>query len=83
MAFLTVKEIADALGTDAKKVGDWIASGELAAINIARNPRGARPRWRILASEWERFLAARQSQPPAPTPPRKKRKDSGVTQYYS
>lgn len=80
--FWTVKEIAEALGTDQKKIGDFIAKGDLVAYNIARNAQGARPRWRILQSEFERFLAARQSTPPAPPATRRKRK-SDVVAFYS
>ena len=61
MSFLTVPQLAESLGCDQQKIIEWIARGELIAVNIASNPRGARPRWRILPSEWERFLAARQS----------------------
>jgi Helix-turn-helix domain len=78
---LTVPQIAEILKTDQKKVGKLIKSGELVAINIAHNPRGVRPRWRVLQSEFERFLAARQTQPPAPKTTRK-RKAEGVIEYF-
>ena len=81
MSFLTVPQLAESLGCDQQKIIEWIARGELIAVNIASNPRGARPRWRILPSEWERFLAARQSQPPAP-PARRKKRDSAVIEFY-
>jgi hypothetical protein len=81
MSFFTVPQIAEMLGTDQKKVIGWIDSSELVAINIAKNPRGARPRWRILQSEFERFLQARQSQPATPTPPRR-RKPEGVIEFF-
>jgi Helix-turn-helix domain len=80
--FYTVPKLAEALGTDQDKVLSFIRSGELAAVNIARNPQGARPRWRISQQELDRFLASRQSQPPAP-PAKRKRKPEGVIEFYS
>ena len=81
MNWHTVPALAEALGCDQQKIIEWIARGELVAINIASNPRGARPRWRVAHSELERFLAARQSQPPAP-PAKRKRTNPAIIEYY-
>ena len=56
--YLTVRQLADDLGCDPRKVLVWIRAGELAAVNIAERATG-RPRWRIPREAWERFLAAR------------------------
>jgi hypothetical protein len=79
--FFTVPQLAEEAKVDQQKLIEWIGNGELIAINVASNPKGQRPRWRVLESEWKRFLQARQSSPPAPPVTRRKR-DAGVTKFY-
>jgi hypothetical protein len=55
-------EIARLANVDVEAVYGWIASGQLAAFNAARNPRG-RPRWRITVEAWEAFKATRSNRP--------------------
>lgn len=83
--FMTVRELSEALGCDPGKVLCWIASGELAALNIAERATG-RPRWRIPREAWERFQAARsnrKSDPPRRQARRQPRgPDQQIKAYY-
>ena len=53
-AALTVKQVAAALQVKDDVVLRKIKSGELIACNI--NPGGIRPRWRIMESEFNRYV---------------------------
>jgi len=66
----TVPDLAEQLGVSRHKVLAWIASGELSALNVAAATT-SRPRWRISQDALDRFLSARQSRPPAVSPPPK------------
>ena len=57
--YYTPREAAEVLGTDDEQVLSWIHGGELAASNVARDPKGKRPRWRIAEADLGRFLLAR------------------------
>lgn len=63
-------QLAKIWGIKPDKILAWIASGELRAINMATR-RDGQPRWRIEASEAERFKLSRSSSPP-PKPVRRK-----------
>jgi len=81
-AFLTTAEIADELGIDQGKVTDWIANGDLQAVNVALVSGGVKPRWRVRREAFEQFIVSRQSQT-APSPaPRRKRREETVTEYH-
>lgn len=58
MKFLTVKDIASALGVNASKVTMWIHTGELPAVNVAAR-EGGKPRWRVTESEFNDFAQRR------------------------
>lgn len=62
-SFITPNQLAKTLGIKADKVLAWIRSGQLVAINVAENPNGQRPRWRIDQDEVTRFLKSRQTKP--------------------
>jgi excisionase family DNA binding protein len=79
-AYLTTKEVAELLAVDIGKVCDWIANGDLPAVNVALVSGGVKPRWRISRESFDQSLARRQSNQPV-TAPRKKREVSG-TAYY-
>ncbi len=79
--FLTTAEVANELGVDVGKITDWIAQGDLQAVNVATLSGGIRPRWRISRAAFDQFVASRQSQNATPTP-RKKRQVESVTQYH-
>lgn len=63
---IPLPEVAEALGVSSRTVGYWIATGALRAVNLSRDPRSRKPRWRVLADDLERFLAARSTAPPPP-----------------
>lgn len=66
-AFYTVSELAALLRVKDSKIHAWIASGELAAFNVATK-RGCKPRWRISHEAFTAFQAARAAVPkPAPS----------------
>lgn len=79
-AFLTTRQIAEMLGVDVGKVGDWLASGDLVGVNVATNAGGIRPRWRISRQALDAFLAARQTHKPLPSPGHRRQKE--VATYY-
>ncbi|QDU30293.1 Helix-turn-helix domain protein [Anatilimnocola aggregata] len=59
----TVAQAAELLSVTADRITDWIAAGELTAINIGIKANGGRPTWRISEVELQRFLQCRQSTP--------------------
>lgn len=58
---LSTGELALRYGVAREKVHHWIDSGELRALNVASNPRGQRPRWRITLEAVAAFEQARSS----------------------
>lgn len=51
----------------------WIHTGQLRAVNIAKDPNGQRPRWRILEEDLAAFEATRSTSDtvaPRPSTPR-------------
>ncbi len=69
---LTVRQVCERLGVNASKVGIWIRSGELRALNVALR-KSNKSRWRILPADLAAFEAAR-STPPHTTPSTRRRK---------
>ena len=55
----TVPELAHRWRVSCDKVRGWLARGELVGINIAADPLGRRPRWRIRESDVVEFEARR------------------------
>jgi excisionase family DNA binding protein len=58
---LSVKQVCQQLGVGPKTVLFWIASGQLVATNVAKNPAAKRPTYRIAASALERFSLTRRA----------------------
>jgi hypothetical protein len=79
-----VREAAEIADVEDETILFCISSGDLIAVNMARNPNGQRPRWRIPESELAKFLLRRRTQAavPEPKPTRKPRRDSGVVEFY-
>jgi hypothetical protein len=77
----TVKQIAERFHVGDHAVLGWIANGELAAVNVARDMAGERPRWRISAEALERFELARMAKPPLPRAPLRRRA-AGAIEFY-
>jgi len=79
---LTPPEIARGrYGCKVDKVLDWIKSGELRAINIAQDPNGERPRYRVYLSDLEDFERRRASAPLPQTPQRRKPRRADEAAY--
>jgi len=77
---LRPREVAERLVVRVDVVLAWIKRGELRACNVAQRA-GGRPRWRILESDLQTFLASRAAQPPAPAVRRRKR-DCKIVEYF-
>ena len=77
--FLTVTQAAERLGVAPGKILHWIGAGELSAIDTSA-ARNQRPRWRIDPVDFQQFLAARRTVPPA-KPVRNRRKMTDVTEF--
>ncbi|MEX2214006.1 MAG: helix-turn-helix domain-containing protein [Phycisphaeraceae bacterium] len=77
---LTPPQVAEALGVNPTKIIDFIRSGELRAVNLARR-ESRRPRWRILRTDLETFIAGRSSQRPMPAK-RVRRRDMTAPDRY-
>jgi len=77
----TPKELASRWGTYVEKVVAFIRSGELPAFNVA-SPASKRPRYRVLATEVERFeretRAVARPTAPRPEPTRRRRKKAAL-----
>lgn len=67
------REVGERLGVKAAKVISWIVNGELAAINVAANPKGKRARWRISPEALQAFENRRSSKPAQAAPVARRR----------
>ncbi|MFH1269018.1 MAG: helix-turn-helix domain-containing protein [Planctomycetota bacterium] len=72
VSHLSPPQAARQRGISVNKVHEWIASGELRAVNMATKP-GGRPRWKIDVADLEAF-EERRANTPAPKPSRRRRK---------
>lgn len=61
--FLSVKQCATLLGIRTHGVLSLINSGELRAVDVSLHP-GGRPRWRIMAEDFDGFISRRMKRPP-------------------
>jgi hypothetical protein len=78
---LTPPEIARRYRVGTKKVISWIATGELAALNLASSS-STRPRYSVTPEALEEFEVARRVIPEAgPVRRRRRRLPSGVKQF--
>lgn len=76
-----VPHLADDYAVSQHTVLNWIARGELEAVNVARKP-GGRPSWRISREALARFEAARAATPrQAPTRTRRQ-KPADVIEFF-
>jgi hypothetical protein len=76
----TVPQLARQWGLDPHKVITWIRSGELRAINGAKDPNSCRPRFLIDVADIRAFEEAREVIPACP-PPRARHRRRTVKQY--
>lgn len=77
----TVQQIADRYGVCPETVNGWIASGELRAVNVARNRGAKKPRWRITADALRLFEELRATTAPA-VPRQRKKPAADVIRFY-
>ena len=61
----SVTDVARLLATSRERVRGWIASGELAAVNIGTH---SRPRYRVMPDDLDSFLLVRRTTPPEARP---------------
>jgi hypothetical protein len=79
--WLTPPQIARRLRCRSSKVIVWIRKGALRAVNVAEDPNGKRPRWRISPQALEDFLTARANR--APAAPRRRKRQLQVTEFFA
>jgi len=78
---LTVRDLCERFGVSEHTVLSWVHSGQLAAINVGRDPGSKKPRWRFLVAAVTAFELARTATPPPPRTRRKKRQ-ADVIEFY-
>ena len=76
-AFYTVSEVAKLFRVNVTKVGRWIDSGELKAVNVGNGKK--QPRYRISESALQKFAESRETAPKTKTKPRRRKRYSGRT----
>lgn len=74
---ITPPELAKRWGVAPEKVLHMIHTGQLIAVNLASNPDGERPRFRIDPAEVRRFEEARSNRKPVPKTRKKPVKTAG------
>lgn len=77
----SVPVLARQEGIGPKKIIEWIRTGELRAINLARKPDG-RPRYAIDDADWEAFERSREVKPDAPPVRKLQRRASADTKEF-
>lgn len=55
----TLDAIADGCDVSLRTVQQWIADGELRAVNVSRSRTSRKPRLRVLDADLQAFLAGR------------------------
>ncbi len=78
---LTVPQLARLWAVDPHKIRCWILSGELKAINGAKDPNSRRPRYLIDVADIRAFEEAREVIPACPHPRARRNRRSTVKQY--
>lgn len=76
---LRLTEVAQRLDIQRKTVGKLIRIGSLPAFDISLTS-GGRPSWRVLESDLKAFIEQRQHR--IPTPRRRRRRPSQVTEFF-
>ena len=78
---LTREQAANRLVTDVDGVSGLIASGQLRAVNVARDPKAKRPTWRIRPEDLADFELRRLTGK-AHTPTRRVKRPAGKKSYF-
>ncbi len=83
-ASYSTHELAERWGVNVSKVGEWIRTGELRAINVAKSLQGNRPRYRVsdeAVREFEHRRSVVQEAAPS-TIPRRRRQSAAVVNFF-
>jgi transposase len=81
--FLDVAAVAARFGVTVATVLQWIHSGELRALNVARKPSTKKPRWRVSEEALAEFEVSRSHEPPILRVRRPhRRREQGVVEFY-
>jgi transposase len=72
---LTVRDLMNRFGVGERTVLLWVASGQIKAVNVARNPAARRPSWRFREEDVLAWENGRRTGP-APAPPTRRWKHS-------
>lgn len=80
MKTFSIKELCQRYMVSPHTPLSWIGSGQMEAINVARQP-GGKPQWRVTAEALEAFELSRMPSPPAPRKRRRKTDDETI-QFY-
>lgn len=76
---MTLDQIAETCQVTLRTVREWVANGELRAVNCATR-QSRKPRLRVRESDFEMFLKLRETMP-APEP-RKRRRVERIPSYF-
>ena len=74
--YYSIQEACKSLDCDDETLLKPIHTGELKAVNIAKNPNGKRPTWRIAESELGRWLLKRLNAPQQEVAPKTAKRPS-------
>ena len=77
----SIKQFAERYSVGQHTVLAWIRSGELHAVNVARNP-GGKPHWRITSEALQAFELLRSAQQVESSPRRRKKHPADVVSFY-
>lgn len=79
---LTVKDVCERYGVTDHTVLGWIRGGELKAVNVGRDPRARKPRWRVTEAAIAAFEELRSASPPPAARSPRRLKNHDVIRWY-
>jgi excisionase family DNA binding protein len=80
---LTVKQVSERYGVEARTVLAWIRAGDLAAIDVTRRTGSRKARWRITQAALDAFEAARAARAPTPKRAPRRQAPDDVIPFYA
>lgn len=80
--FFTPDDLAKRWKCRAAHVRELIGQGKLVATNVALNPKGGKPRWRISPEAVEVFELLRSTAPAAVKQRAPRRKAEGIIEFF-
>lgn len=81
MRSYTLADIAELLGVSVRTVETWIAARELRAVCVSRDRTSRRPRWRVVQTDLDAFMAGRATDQGADRQPRRRRQKLEVEEF--